>query len=97
MALSVSALIGIVLACGVVAIFAALSACMWWGRRRRQKNEKEEQADGALSSRGVDEELVPPGLESVFNPMAQSGPGSVFDRGEGMSHPRSLKLQDVCD
>lgn len=96
MALSVSALIGTVLACGFVAIFAALSACMWWGRRRRQKKEKQEQADGALSSRGVDEELVPPGLESVFNPMAQSGPGSIFDRAEGMSQPRCRQLQDIC-
>ena len=96
MALSVSALIGIVLACGVVAIFAALSACMWWGRRR-QKNEKQEQAEGELSSRGMDEELAPPGLESVFNPMAQSGPGSVFDRAEGMSHPSIPWLQDIGD
>lgn len=81
--ISVSALIGIVLACGIVSILAALSLCMWWGRRRRQKNEKRDQIQRVVSSRGLDEDLVPPGLESVFNPMAQSGPGSVFDRGEG--------------
>lgn len=91
--ISVSALIGIVLGCGIVAIFAVLSFCMWWGRRRRQRSEKQGQADKAVSLRATDEELVPPGLESVFNPMAQTGPGSVFDRAEGASRARGPRLR----
>jgi hypothetical protein len=79
-----------VVGCSIVVIVAALMTCMWWGRRRREKEEKLDHAQRIGSSRGLDEDQVPPGLESVFNPMTQSGPGSVFDRTEGMSHPRSV-------
>jgi hypothetical protein len=58
---------------------------MWWGRRRREKKEKIDHPERLASSRGLGDEQVPPGLESVFNPMTQSGRGSVFDRTEGMS------------
>lgn len=85
MTLSVSALVGIVLACVIVAIFATFSACMWWGRRRRGKDERCEQAEKLAASRGLDEEQIPPELESIFDPVVQSRPGSVFDRAEGMS------------
>ncbi|KAL2199718.1 hypothetical protein P885DRAFT_66635 [Corynascus similis CBS 632.67] len=64
-------------------IFAALVACMWWGRRRREKKEERVHTERLDSSRGLGEEQVPRGLESVFNPMTQSGRGSVFDRSEG--------------
>jgi len=84
MTISVSALVGIVVGCGIVAIFAALVACMWWGRRRREKKEERVHTERLGSSRGLGEEQVPRGLESVFNPMTQSGRGSVFDRSEGM-------------
>jgi len=62
---------------------------MWWARRKREKREKKELAR-LDSSRSPGDERVPPGLESVFNPMSQAGPGSVFDRAEGML-PNSLE------
>ncbi|KAK4192614.1 hypothetical protein QBC35DRAFT_196811 [Podospora australis] len=82
MNISVSALVGIVVACGIVTIFAALAFCMWFGRRRRQKDEKRERPQRLASPRVADDEVVP-GLESVFNPMASDGPGSIFDRSAG--------------
>ncbi|KAK4245642.1 hypothetical protein C7999DRAFT_42862 [Corynascus novoguineensis] len=60
-----------------------LPSCMWWGRRRREKKEERVHTERLGSSRGLGEEQVPRGLESVFNPMTQSGRGSVFDRSEG--------------
>ncbi|GAB1311208.1 hypothetical protein MFIFM68171_01418 [Madurella fahalii] len=94
MTLSVSALVGIVVGCAMVAIFMALAAGMWWGRRRREKDEKYEKyehAERLASSRGLDVEHMTPGLGSVFNPTAQNGPGSIFDRAEGrMSKGESL-------
>ncbi|AEO54239.1 hypothetical protein MYCTH_2123119 [Thermothelomyces thermophilus ATCC 42464] len=54
-----------------------------WSRHRREKKEERVHVARLDSSRGPGEELIPPGLESVFNPMAQIGPGSVFDRSEG--------------
>ncbi|KAK4040517.1 hypothetical protein C8A01DRAFT_46150 [Parachaetomium inaequale] len=79
LAISTSALVGIVVGCGIVVIFAALMACMWWGRRRREKDEKRDHAARLGSSRGLDEDQVPPGLESVFNPMTQSGPAASLE------------------
>ncbi|KAL2255978.1 hypothetical protein VTK26DRAFT_2401 [Humicola hyalothermophila] len=81
--LPVGTLVGIVVGCTLAALFAAVMACMWWGRRRREKEEKREQAERLASSGGLDEEHLPPGLDSVFNPMTEAGPGSVFDRGQG--------------
>ncbi|KAL2122577.1 hypothetical protein VTJ04DRAFT_3032 [Mycothermus thermophilus] len=115
--LSISALVGIVVSCAAVFLFAALSAYMWWRRYRRDKKEKEKAGDkgggGGGGGRGgglwsgfsrgsgsqrhqqhqqqqlgnqqplVDEDQFPLGMDSVFNPMAQNGPGSVFDRAQG--------------
>ncbi|KAL2178606.1 uncharacterized protein P884DRAFT_257808 [Thermothelomyces heterothallicus CBS 202.75] len=83
MTVSLSAIVGIIVGCGIVAVFAALVACMWWSRHRREKKEERVHVARLGSSRGPGEEQIPPGLESVFNPMAQIGPGSVFDRSEG--------------
>ncbi|KAL2168463.1 hypothetical protein VTG60DRAFT_7265 [Thermothelomyces hinnuleus] len=83
MTVSVSAIVGIIVGCGIVAVFTALVACMWWSRRQREKKEERVHVARLDSSRGPGEEQIPPGLESVFNPMAQIGPGSVFDRSEG--------------
>lgn len=83
-ALSVGSIVGIIVGCGFAVIFASLMACMWWGRRQREKDEKRDHLERVASSRGMDEDQMPPGLGSVFNPMAQSGRGSVFDRAEGM-------------
>ncbi|KAK4224601.1 hypothetical protein QBC38DRAFT_370658 [Podospora fimiseda] len=83
MSLSVSVIVGIVVGCGIVAIFAALATTMWYGRHRRERREKRQNAQRLATPRHIDDELVPPGLESVFNPMASNGPGSVFDRAEG--------------
>lgn len=91
--LSVNALVGIVVGCTLAALFIALMICMWLARRRREKKEKSEQAERMASSRGLDEEVIPPGLESVFNPMAQTGPGSVFDRAEGGSITHLLSCE----
>ncbi len=90
--ISVGALVGIVLACGIVAIFGALSACMWWGRRRPpQKDEKSEQVERAVSSRGMDEGPLSPGLESSLNSTGQGEPGGAFGQAEeGSSHPCGL-------
>lgn len=71
--------------CGIAVIFVALVACMWWGRRRREKREKSDHPERLASPRGLGDDQIPPGLDSIFNPMAQNGPGSVFDRTEGMS------------
>ncbi|KAK4128312.1 hypothetical protein N657DRAFT_13667 [Parathielavia appendiculata] len=88
MTVSVSSLVGIVIGCSFFAIFVSLSAFWWWSRRRRRKSEKQEEAEAhaqaeRLASSGDGDEPVPPGLESIFSPMAQAGPGSVFDRTEG--------------
>ncbi|KAK0737706.1 hypothetical protein B0T21DRAFT_170745 [Apiosordaria backusii] len=104
MKISISALVGVVVGCAIAVIFVALVSCMWWGRRRREKDEKRDQAQRLASPRVVDEELVPPGLEGVFNPMASNGRGSIFDRAEGrmskISHESgsfpNLPLRDSC-
>ncbi|KAK4165840.1 hypothetical protein QBC43DRAFT_207794 [Cladorrhinum sp. PSN259] len=83
MSVSVSAIVGIVVGCGIAAIFAVLATLMWYGRRRRERREKRQHAQRLETPRTIDDELVPPGLESVFNPMDSNGPGSVFDRTEG--------------
>lgn len=91
MTISINALVGVVVGCTIAVIFVALVTCMWWSRRRRERDEKRQQAQRLASPRLVDEELVPPGLEGVFNPMASDGPGSIFDRAEGKpSSPRNL-------
>lgn len=95
--LSISALVGIVIGCAIVALFASLSTCMWWGRRQREKKEKHGQLEKLASSQGLDVEHMPPGLESVFNPMAQSGPGSIFDRGEGKATTRENDVTSERD
>jgi len=56
---------------------------MWWGRRQRERDEKRQNAQRLASTLTLDDDLIPPGLESVFNPMTSNGPGSVFDRAEG--------------
>ncbi|KAK3299105.1 uncharacterized protein B0H64DRAFT_91161 [Chaetomium fimeti] len=83
LSIPINTLAGIVVGCGIVVIFVALVACMWWGRRRRKKRERSDHTERLPSSRGLGDEQIPPGLESIFNPMAHSGPGSVFDRTEG--------------
>ncbi|KAK4197498.1 hypothetical protein QBC40DRAFT_232068 [Triangularia verruculosa] len=83
MTISIDALVGVVVGCAIAVIFVSLVICMWWSRRRRERVEKREQAQRLASPRLVDDELVPPGLEGVFNPMASDGPGSIFDRAEG--------------
>ncbi|VBB72775.1 Putative protein of unknown function [Podospora comata] len=83
MTISINALVGVVVGCTIAVIFVALVTCMWWSRQRRERDEKRQQAQRLASPRLVDEELVPPGLEGVFNPMASDGPGSIFDRAEG--------------
>ncbi|KAK3989212.1 hypothetical protein QBC44DRAFT_328220 [Cladorrhinum sp. PSN332] len=83
MSLPVSAIVGIVVGCGIAALFAALATSMWYGRHRRERREKRQHAQRLATPRSIDDESVPPGLESVFNPMASDGPGSVFDRAEG--------------
>ncbi|KAL1837047.1 hypothetical protein VTJ49DRAFT_2884 [Mycothermus thermophilus] len=93
MTLSISALVGIVVSCVIVFLFAALSAYMWWRRYRRDKAKKdqEEQVQRGVfrwESRGAgqrqdEEDQFPSGMDSVFDPMAQAGPGSVFDRAQG--------------
>ncbi|KAK4177672.1 hypothetical protein QBC36DRAFT_371016 [Triangularia setosa] len=104
MTISINALVGVVVGCTIAVIFVALVTCMWWSRRRRERDEKREQAQRLASPQLVDEELVPPGLEGVFNPMASNGPGSIFDRAEGrmskISHESgsfpNLPLRDSC-
>jgi hypothetical protein len=86
--LSISGVIGVVLACGIVTIFAVLSGSMWWARRRRERGEKERQAERFASFReGPDEENIPAGLEPVFDPASR--PVSVIDEVEGMAHTRA--------
>jgi hypothetical protein len=82
--LSAHELVGVVVSCTVVAILAAVCAYMWWRRRRRDDAAKKKQTGRPTMSRGVGDEQIPSGMESFFNPMAQSGPGSVFDRDQGM-------------
>jgi hypothetical protein len=86
--LSAQELVGVVVSCAIVAILAAVCAYMWWRRRRRDEDAKKNQTGRLTMSRGAGDEQIPSGMESFFNPMAQSGPGSVFDRDQGMlSYP----------
>lgn len=94
-ALSVNALVGVVIGCSVVVVLAAVCAYMWWRRRRRNEDAKKKQGDRLTTSRGLGDEQIPSGMESFFNPMAQSGPGSVFDRDQGMNDelPSGLRFE----
>lgn len=96
--LSVNALAGTVVGCAIVAMLAAVCAYMWWRRRRRDRDEKMKQAERLTSSGGLGDEQIPTGMESFFNPMAHSGPGSIFDRDQGMMRcPQGLRLQVTRD
>lgn len=82
MTFSVSMIVDVIVGCGIVVTFTAFEVCMWCSRRQREKKVDHIHVARLNSSRGQGEEQIPPGLEAVFNPMAQTGPGSVFDRSE---------------
>lgn len=66
---------------------------LWSGFSRgsgSQRHQQHQQQQLGNQQPLVDEDQFPLGMDSVFNPMAQNGPGSVFDRAQGM-YRRSRK------